>query len=40
VVSLVTFHERDFFVPAVRFIRGVLFVYGLQLQHLNPNNIQ
>jgi hypothetical protein len=27
------------FVPAGRFIRGVLFAYGLQLQHLNPNNI-
>jgi hypothetical protein len=25
--------------PHWRFIRGVLFEYGLQLQHLNPNNI-
>jgi hypothetical protein len=40
VVSFVTFYERGFSVPADRFIRGVLFVYGLQLQHLNPNNIQ
>jgi hypothetical protein len=40
VVSFVAFHERGFFVPAERFIRGVLFGYGLQLQHLNPNNIQ
>jgi hypothetical protein len=40
VVLFVTFHERDFSVPAERFIRGVLFEYGLQLQHLNPNNIQ
>jgi hypothetical protein len=39
VVSFVAFHERGFFVPAGRFIRGVLFVYGLQLQHLNPNSI-
>jgi hypothetical protein len=40
VVSFVAFHERGFSVPAGRFIRGVLFAYGLQLQHLNPNNIQ
>jgi hypothetical protein len=40
VVSLVAFHERDFSVPVGRFICGVLFEYGLQLQHLNPNNIQ
>jgi hypothetical protein len=31
VVSFVAFHERGFSVPAGRFIRGVLFVYGLQL---------
>jgi hypothetical protein len=40
VVSFVTFHERSFSVPAGRFIRRVLFAYGLQLQHLNRNNIQ
>jgi hypothetical protein len=40
VVSFVAFHERGFSVPARRFIRGILFMYGLQLQHLNPNNIQ
>jgi hypothetical protein len=40
VVSFVAFHKRGFFVPAGRFICGVLFAYGLQLQHLNPNNIQ
>jgi hypothetical protein len=40
VVSFVTFHEHGFSVPASRFIRGVLFAYGLQPQHLNPNNIQ
>jgi hypothetical protein len=39
VVSFVAFHERSFSVPAERFIRGVLFEYGLQPQHLNPNNI-
>jgi hypothetical protein len=40
VVSFVAFHKRGFSVPAGRFIRGVLFAYGLQLQHLNPNSIQ
>jgi hypothetical protein len=40
VVSFVAFHERGLSVPAGRFIRGVLFVYGLQLQHLNPNSVQ
>jgi hypothetical protein len=40
VVPFVAFHERSFFVPAGRFIHGVLFEYGLQLQHLNSNNIQ
>jgi hypothetical protein len=39
VVSFVAFHERDFSVPVGRFIRGVLFAYGLQLQHLNPISI-
>jgi hypothetical protein len=40
VVSFVAFHECGFSVPAGRFIRGVLFAYGLQLQHLNSNSIQ
>jgi hypothetical protein len=40
VVSFVAFHERGFSVPAGQFIYGVLFEYGLQLQHLNPNIIQ
>jgi hypothetical protein len=40
VVSFVAFHGRGFSVPTGRFIRGVLYKYGLQLQHLNPNNIQ
>jgi hypothetical protein len=40
VVSFVAFHECGFSVPTGRFIRGVLFEYGLQLEHLNPNNIQ
>jgi hypothetical protein len=33
------FHECGFSVPAGQFIRVVLFEYGLQLQHLNLNNI-
>jgi hypothetical protein len=36
----VAFHERGFSVPTRRFIRGVLFEYGLQLEHLNLNSIQ
>jgi hypothetical protein len=40
VVSFVAFHKRDFSVPTRLFIRGVLFKYGLQLWHLNPNSIQ
>jgi hypothetical protein len=40
VVSFVAIHERGFSIPAGRFIRGVLFAYGLELQHLNPNSIQ
>jgi hypothetical protein len=40
VVSFVALHERSFSFPVGRFIRGVLFEYGLQLQHLNPNSIQ
>jgi hypothetical protein len=40
VLSFVAFHERGFSVPAGWFIRGVLFMYGLQLQHLNPNSVQ
>jgi hypothetical protein len=40
VVSFVVFHKRGFSVLTGRFIRGVLLAYELQLQHLNPNNIQ
>jgi hypothetical protein len=39
-VSFVVFHERGFSVPTGKFIHRVLFVYGLQLQHLNPNSVQ
>jgi hypothetical protein len=40
VVSFLAFHEHDFSIPAGWFIRVVLYEYGLQLQHLNLNNIQ
>jgi hypothetical protein len=40
VISFVAFHKRGFSVPSGRFIRAVLYEYGLQLQHLNPNSIQ
>jgi hypothetical protein len=40
VVSFVTFHKRGFSIPVGQFSREVLFAYGLQLQNLNPNNIQ
>jgi hypothetical protein len=40
VVLFVAFHEHGFFIPAGQFIHGVLFAYGLQLQHHNPNSIQ
>jgi hypothetical protein len=40
VVSFVAFHECGFSGPVGQFIHGVLFEYGLQLQHLNPNNIK
>jgi hypothetical protein len=36
----VVFHKRGFSIPTGRFIRAVLFEYGLQLKHLNPNSIQ
>jgi hypothetical protein len=40
VLLFMAFHECGFSIPAGRFIRAVLFEYGLQLQHLNPNSIQ
>ena len=39
VVSFAHFHERGFTTPPSRFFRGLLHHYGLELQHLNPNNI-
>lgn len=40
VVSFAHFHERGFASPPSRFFRGLLYYYGLELQHLNPNGIQ
>jgi hypothetical protein len=40
VISFVAFQGRGFSIPAGRFILVVLYEYGLQLQHLNPNNIK
>jgi hypothetical protein len=40
VVSFVAFHKHGFSVPARRFIRAVLWTFGLELQHLNLNGVQ
>ena len=40
VVSFVAFHERGFGTPAHPFLRGILFKYELELQHLNPTGVQ
>jgi hypothetical protein len=39
VVSFVSFHERGFGVPASRFMRAILYVYGVELHNLSPNSI-
>ena len=39
VVSFVSFHERGFGVPASRFMRTILHVYGVELHNLSPNSI-
>jgi hypothetical protein len=38
-VSFVSFHERGFGVPASRFMRVILHVYGVELHNLSPNSI-
>jgi hypothetical protein len=38
-VSFVSFHERGFGVPASRFMRAILHVYGVELHNLSPNSI-
>jgi hypothetical protein len=39
VVSFVSFHERGFGVPASRFMRAILYNYGVELHNLSPNSI-
>ena len=39
VVSFVSFHEQGFGVPASRFMRAILHVYGVELHNLSPNSI-
>jgi hypothetical protein len=39
VLSFVSFHERGFGVPAIRFMRAILHFYGEELHNLNPNSI-
>jgi hypothetical protein len=39
VVSFISFHERGFRVPASRFMRAILHVYGVELHNLSPNSI-
>jgi hypothetical protein len=39
VVSFVSFHERGFGVPASRFMRAILHVYGVELHNISPNSI-
>jgi hypothetical protein len=39
IVSFCSFSERGFALPTCSFFRGLLFFYGIELQHLNPNSI-
>jgi hypothetical protein len=39
VVSFVSFHERGFGVPASRFMRTLLYYYGVELHNFNLNSI-
>ena len=39
VVLFCRFHEGGLALPAGTFFRGLLYYYGLELQHLNPNGI-
>jgi hypothetical protein len=38
-LSFISFHERGFGVPASRFMRAILHVYGVELHNLSPNSI-
>jgi hypothetical protein len=39
VVSFIRFHERDFVVPASRFMRGLFYHYSVELHNFAPNAI-
>jgi hypothetical protein len=39
VVSFIRFHERGFAAPASRFLRGLCYHYGVELQNFAPNAI-
>jgi hypothetical protein len=38
-VSFVAFHERGLGMPLSRFMRAILYYYGVELHHLAPNSI-
>jgi hypothetical protein len=39
IVSFMRFHERGFATPASRFLRGLCYHYGVELQNFTPNTI-
>jgi hypothetical protein len=39
IVSFMRFHERGFAAPANRFLRGLIYHYGVELQNFAPNAI-
>jgi hypothetical protein len=39
IVSFYHFSERGLALPSCSFFRGLLYFYGLELHHLNPNSI-
>jgi hypothetical protein len=39
IVSFMRFHERGFTAPASRFLRGLCYHYGVELQNFTPNAI-
>ena len=40
IISFVAFHERGLAMPPHRFFQGLVHYYDIELQHLNPNDIQ
>jgi hypothetical protein len=39
VVSFTAFYEREFGMPPHRFLRSLLWYYGLELHHLTPSRV-